>query len=338
MDVSNNLKVFSDTLEEHTEELVKSRFQLDLVTKKISSIIEHLKNFEHEFSKSVIYDEEFREYLNYAHFYYIIFSAISNDNFKLDYFSIERTFTKFYENKLADDDGSFINKLKESKLFNFLSTEVVKAREIKNEVSEFIKKDVNVLEENGLDASENANGELGKRNTCGAEDETTQKKKVEFELNDLIAKMSKLSLTICSSRNELYIYKNKYFPSQQNFEQDPNFIENNQTGSLDRTSSQNNIAANPNDIELQSTNNLSINNKAEFFQGKKGQKFVTKDPWSGFDSGSYSSKDLELVEEMENKTSKQDFIILDSDFVLKYATHNKIISAIHERIMLEIID
>ena len=78
-------------------------------------IIEHLKNFEHEFSKSVIYDEEFREYLNYAHFYYIIYSAISNDNFKLDFFSIEKTFTKFYENKLSDDDGEFVNKLKESK-------------------------------------------------------------------------------------------------------------------------------------------------------------------------------------------------------------------------------
>ena len=130
----NNLKDWKTELEKISAELIKENFSPEILQNKLTFALNILEAFETEMGKSVIYDDDYQEYLSYAHFHYIIYEGIANDNNHLEYFVIEKTMDKYIE------QTTNITKIKESKLYQFLLDEIPKAKELKLEVNDFVKK------------------------------------------------------------------------------------------------------------------------------------------------------------------------------------------------------
>jgi hypothetical protein len=83
-------------------------------------------------AKSVIYDDDYQEFLNYSHFHSLVYEGISYDNYTLDFYIIEKMMPKY------DRLVNFCGKMKGSVLYNFLVAEIPKTKKIKLEVSHFL--------------------------------------------------------------------------------------------------------------------------------------------------------------------------------------------------------
>lgn len=289
-------------------------------------------------AKSVIYDDDYQEFLNYSHFHSLVYEGISYDNYKLDFYIIEKMMPKY------DRVVNFCGKMKDSVLYNFLVAEIPKTKKIKLEVSHFLLENrlcgtTEFVANFGDSSLVDTEGQLGKRGMTFSELDLKQNRKyqLESEIFELMDKMKSLSMSIKPAEDSLDFVKNqiskKSSSAKKNNDSDqPENIQNPQNeanGFIENKKDK----KGPNQF-ISASENSPHNLRAEYFKGKNKAYNL----WRDFDDMNYEPNDVLLIEDMQQKLLKVDYIIMDTGYIEKYLNGNKIIAEVHERVLLEYVD